>query len=239
MPESPRSTRSGQWVAGSEAGRLDIVAVLFDCDGVLVNSAASSRRSWKKWAETAGVSSLAVEEREQGRLVRDTIADVVHASMLESEVARFEEMELDDAFSVTAIPGAQELVRRLPRRRWAVVTSASRRLARARLRAAALPLPPVLVGAEDVRRGKPDPECYLLAASKLHVAIEHCLVVEDSPVGVASAKKAGARVLGLGDADNLLGVDFGPVPDFRHISIEGARGSLELHVGPELSDDSG
>ena len=130
-------------------------------------------------------------------------------------MALFEAAELQSAESVRALPGASQLVSGLVDVKWAIVTSASKNLCRARLAAAGLPVPSVLISADDVTVGKPNPECYRLAASRLGVAASRCVVIEDSGPGVRAAVSAGGAVVGLGARIEPLQVQIGPVSDLR------------------------
>ena len=193
-------------------GQLTITAavVLFDSDGVLVDSDASVAHAWGRWAVKYGLDPVRVAGMVHGRRAADTVAMLippVHRAVALGDINQF---EVEDAATVTAIPGALELVRRMGGA-WAVVTSATRALAGARLAAAGIVPPPVLVTADDVRAGKPSPEGYLAAAARLSVPAEHAVVVEDAPSGVLAARAAGVRaVIGVGaraletDADAVV-----------------------------------
>jgi sugar-phosphatase len=167
-----------------------VTAVAFDNDGVLVDSLASVDRAWRRWAAEVGVDADEVMADVHGRPSRDTVAAFVPPEAIPGAVRRIDEIELADADGVTALPGAAELLASIPAGRWAVVTSASRPLLRARLGAAGLPIPPIVVTADDVARGKPDPEGYLAAIRRLGVAPERAAVFEDSASGIAAALAA-------------------------------------------------
>jgi sugar-phosphatase len=176
---------------------IDVAAVLFDCDGVLVDSAASVERAWRRWATERGLDDDAVVAIAHGRRTEDTLRDLGFADDLASEVERIEGAEVADAASVSAFPEAAALLPALPPEAWAVVTSGTPALATSRLAAAGLPLPSVLVTADDVAAGKPDPEGYLEAARRLGRPPAECLVIEDAPAGVQAALAAGMRVVAL------------------------------------------
>jgi sugar-phosphatase len=185
-------------------------AVLFDLDGVLVFSAASVRRSWIAWAAAHGLDEREVLAASKGWRSVDTIRHVAPGLNAVAEAAQLEAEQALDVADVTAGPGSSGLLDQLADGEWAVVTSGSEPLSRARLRAAGLPAPGVLVTAERVSHGKPDPGGYLLAARLLCRAPEGCLVIEDSLAGVRSGKRAGMRVLGLtngSDAGHLAEAD--------------------------------
>jgi mannitol-1-/sugar-/sorbitol-6-phosphatase len=168
-------------------------------DGTLLDSSAVVKRVWVTWAKRHGVDVDALLSAMHGVRAEDTVRRFAHSAL---DVARETEWilqaELGDVEGVVPLEGIGLLLDRLEPDAWAVVTSATRALATVRLNAAKLPIPRVLVTAEEVRRGKPDPEGFLLAAQRLGVRIEECLVFEDSPAGVAAAKAAGAHVAIVG-----------------------------------------
>jgi HAD superfamily hydrolase (TIGR01509 family) len=177
-------------------------AVLLDMDGTLVDSDAAVERVWTSWAAEHGVDGDAVLAIAHGSppdpTVRGMLPDLDERAVAVA-AARQMDLQYDDLSDVVAAPGADVLLGALDELGlpWAVVTSADARLARARLGAAGIPDPPLLVTVEDVRVGKPDPECYLLAARRLGVDPTACLVVEDAEPGVVSGRAAGAVVAGL------------------------------------------
>ena len=171
--------------------------VLFDLDGVLVDSTPTFRRHWYRWAAEHGLDGPATFDVGQGIQTADHIRIVAPHLDAAREAERFERLEVEDAEGVEAIPGARELVASVPEERWAVVTSSIRPLALARLRSAGLPIPRVLVSAEEIARGKPAPDGYLEAARALGCPIEKAVVVEDTPPGVDAGKAAGARVVAV------------------------------------------
>jgi len=177
--------------------RMDVDAILFDIDGTLVDSTAAVERTWRSWAARCGLAAEAVLRVCHGRRTEDTVARFLPVEQRQAAVAELEEMELADLGDVIALPGTQTLVAGLPRDRWAAVTSGSRAPLQARLGAAGLPLPGVLVAAEDVTVGKPDPAGYRKAAAALGYDVTRCLVVEDAPAGVEAGRTAGAPVLAV------------------------------------------
>jgi sugar-phosphatase len=183
--------------------------ILFDCDGVLVDSDASVMSAWGRWAVELGLDPDDVLPIVHGRRSEDTIAQLLPAAERAAGVDLIDRLELDDAATVRAIPGALELVASMPADSWAVVTSGTYALATARLRAAGFELPHVLITADDVRRGKPDPEGYLAAAERLGLAPADAIVLEDAQAGIDAARAAGgSAVVGVGrpelDADALV-----------------------------------
>ena len=172
-------------------------AVLFDLDGVLVDSNPIVERHWKRWAERHGVVYERIEAIHHGRPTGEIIRHVAPHLDAAAEALVQETAGADDVDGLVAFDGAHRLVRALPPERWAVATSGTRRTASFRLAHLGFPEAPVLVTADDVRRGKPAPDPYLLAAERLGVAPEGCVVIEDAPAGIASAKAAGMRVVAV------------------------------------------
>jgi mannitol-1-/sugar-/sorbitol-6-phosphatase len=179
----------------------DVAAVLFDMDGTLVDSDAAVERAWAKWAGAHDIEpglALAIAHGAMAQAtVRRLLPDLDEAGVTVSAASQLA-LQYDDLADVTAMAGAHDLLAVLSRLGlpWAVVTSADARLAAARLGAAGI-VPPVLVTADDVADGKPHPEGYLAAAGRLGVEAARCLVVEDSPTGLAAGRAAGMRTAGL------------------------------------------
>jgi sugar-phosphatase len=174
-------------------------ALLFDNDGTLVSSLASVDRCWTRWAGEYGITAEEFARVElHGRPAAEIAADLLPAELVPQAVARIEDLEVDDVPNdgVHLLPGTRAFLDVLPAERWAVVTSATRRLAEARLDAVGI-LPKTLVAADDVTRGKPDPEPYLLAARALGVDPAHCVVFEDAPAGLAAGRAAGMTTVAL------------------------------------------
>lgn len=176
---------------------LNCSAILFDLDGVLVDSTGSVDRQWRAWAREQGIDEQKVIDVAHGVRTIEVIRRVAPHMDAETEVLRLEQREADDHDGVSLMPGAVELVGSIPEGQWGVVTSGTRLLASARLQWAGLPLPRVLVTAEDVTHGKPDPEPYLRGAQLLGAKPEDCLVIEDAPAGIQSAQAGGMKVVGL------------------------------------------
>jgi mannitol-1-/sugar-/sorbitol-6-phosphatase len=177
--------------------RIRCRGVLFDLDGVLVDSTPAVARVWAGWAREHGFEPDEVVKKAHGRpsiaTIRELLPDADHAE----EDREVERREIADVEGVVPLPGAKELLQALPVECWAIVTSCTRALARVRIAAAGLPEPKHLVTATDVRHGKPDPEPYLKGAQLLGVPASDCLVVEDAPAGIRAGKAAGAHVLAL------------------------------------------
>jgi sugar-phosphatase len=173
--------------------------LLFDSDGVLVDSDASVDLAWSRWADDWDLDRVVVVAAVHGRRSADTVALLVDPARQAAALEAIDRYEVEDAATVTALPGAAELLGSLPDGRWAVVTSGRRPLASARLAAARLPVPSVLVCADDVPAGKPDPVGYRRAATALGLPPQDCVVLEDSPAGVAAGLAAGATVVGVSE----------------------------------------
>jgi len=196
-------------------------AFLFDLDGVLVDSRSVVERTWRRWAERHQLDPLPLLQVAHGRRARDTLCMVVPNLATDAEVEWLDATELADREELPAVPGAKELVSALPPDRWAIVTSCGRDLAHLRLGSAGLPISNVMIVAEEVKRGKPAPDGYRLGAERLGYAPSDCVVFEDAPAGIASARAAGARVVGVTTthpAADLPGAD-ATIADFRGIHI--------------------
>lgn len=212
--------------------RFSVQAVLFDIDGTLVDSTGAVVRTWQAWAARRGLDLQQILEVCHGRRSEDTISLFLPADQVAAATAEMEELELADFHDVIALPGAATLLTDLPATRWAAVTSGSQTLMRARLTAVGLPVPTVLVAAEDVRAGKPDPEGYLKAAAALGWDIGRCLVVEDAPAGISAGRAAGALTLAVAtshDAAQLTAAD-AVVADLTACSVEATGDGLVVSV---------
>jgi len=171
-------------------------AILFDLDGVLVDSTKSVEREWRVWAKEHGIDGDAVMAIAHGVRSREVIKAVAPHLDAEMEALKLENREASDD-GLVVMPGAIELVHSIPKDSWGVVTSGTRRLASARLRLAGVPDPKVLVAADDVSNGKPHPEPYLKGAERLGVKPEECVVIGDAPAGIQAAHAAGMKAIGL------------------------------------------
>lgn len=171
--------------------------MIFDLDGVLVDSRVVVERHWRQWAAQHNLDMAEIMRVAHGRRTVETIRLVAPYLDAEAEAAHFEAGEAFDTDGLVEIDGATRLVRSLPGDSWAVATSGSRDIAMTRLGYAGVAMPTVLVTADDVKQGKPDPEAYLLASERLGVAPEGCVVVEDAPAGIEAAHAAGMRVIAV------------------------------------------
>ncbi|HEU4747681.1 MAG TPA: HAD-IA family hydrolase [Gemmatimonadaceae bacterium] len=172
-------------------------AILFDLDGVLVDSAACVERTWRHWAEQNGLDQSRVIAEAHGRRTIETVQRVAPHLAAPSEVVALAQSESSTTEGVFEVPGARELLAPLPLHLWAIVTSGVRAVATLRIRHTGLPMPRVLVCADDIARGKPDPEGYLTAAQRLGVTPEDCVVIEDAPAGLKAARAAGMRAIAI------------------------------------------
>jgi sugar-phosphatase len=177
--------------------KIQCRGVLFDLDGVLVDSTPAVARVWAKWAAKHGLVADEVVRQAHGRPSIATIRDLLPDADHEAENLEVERGEIEDVDGVIPLPGALELLQALSQDRWTIATSCTRRLAEVRIRAAGLPVPRHMITSTDVLRGKPDPEPYTKAAQILGFAPADCIVVEDAPAGIRAGKAAGARVLAL------------------------------------------
>jgi mannitol-1-/sugar-/sorbitol-6-phosphatase len=196
-------------------------AILFDLDGVLIDSTRSVDRQWRIWAREHGIDEEKVIAIAHGVRALEVIAVVAPHLDANEALRKLESREARDHENVAVMPGAGELVKTIPDGRWGVVTSGTRDLASARLRLGGIPVPKVLVTAEDVVSGKPHPEPYFRGASLLGVKPEECLVIEDAPAGIRSAHAGGMKVVGFAstyDKDKLEEAD-AVVQNFADLSV--------------------
>lgn len=214
---------------------LECNAVLFDLDGVLVDSARVVIRTWRTWARQKGLSAERFIEVAHGRRPAETLRLIAPDLDAESEAAELERIEVKDTDGILKVEGALQLLGTLPEGSWTVVTSGSRSLASGRMRYVGLPLPERFVTADDVENGKPHPEAYLKGAEILGASPETCVVVEDAPAGIQSAKAAGMKVVAvatthreeqLHEADAVVGA----LSDVRILSQAGVGGDGPMRL---------
>lgn len=175
--------------------RLECRGVLFDMDGVLIDSTLAVARVWRRWAQERGFDPEHVAHIAQGRPSLTTIRELLPEADHQTENLRVERREMEDLEGVVACAGARELLAALPAASWALVTSSTRPLAEVRLRACRLPIPERMVTGSDIEHGKPHPEPFLKGAALLGLSPEDCLIVEDTAAGIRAGKAAGCRVL--------------------------------------------
>ncbi len=182
------------------ATTVETKGLLFDMDGVLVSSIGSVNRCWLRWCREYAIPNAESFQVPHGTRARDIIRQLrpdFDEAEVDKALVRIEDIEIEDVADLKVLPGAGELLAALPPERWAIVTSATRRLLVARLQVAGLPVPERIISGEMVVLGKPDAEPYLRGAALLGFAPAECVVVEDAPSGVASGVAAGCRVLGV------------------------------------------
>ncbi|MEU4656271.1 HAD family hydrolase [Streptomyces sp. NPDC023723] len=208
-------------------------ALLFDNDGTLLSSLESVRRCWTRWAGEYGITAERFGQVElHGRTAAEVAADLLPADVVPGAVARIEDLEVEDVpgGGVHLLPGTRGFLDALPADRWAVVTSATRRLAEARLAAVGI-LPKTLIAADDITRGKPDPEPYLLGARALGVDPAACVVFEDAPAGLRSGRAAGMRTVALATTHRAAELDADlVVEDLSALSVLVTDGGVEISV---------
>lgn len=220
--------------------QLTCQAVLFDLDGVLADSMENVERHWRRWAERNGLDADSIMGVVHGRPARDSIRELAPEADQEAEFRWLEQAEADDTEGVKPIAGAGELMAQVPVGRMGVVTSGSDPVARARLGHVGLTPPPVWVTADDITRGKPDPEPYQLGAEKLGVGAAQCVVIEDSPAGIRAGQAAGAPVIAVLTSHSVEAVGFADavVASLNDIQVqEDGTGSLVITlrtVSPQL-----
>jgi sugar-phosphatase len=219
-----------------EAAAARVSAVLFDLDGVLVDSLRVVERAWRRWAGEQAISADDVLAEVHGRTAREVIAmfapdlDPVEQAL---QVSRYETQHGGD---LAVVPGARECVALAGHGRWAVVTSGIRDIAIARLAAVGLPVPEVMITADDVLAGKPDPEPYRRAAAALAVPAAECVVVEDAPMGVLAAKRAGMTVLAVTTTHTVAALDRA---DLVFPGMHDVTGWLRTKTGAQPGQESG
>jgi sugar-phosphatase len=172
-------------------------ALLFDLDGVLIDSTPAVARVWHQWALDHGFNPEEVVARAHGRPSLATVRDYLPHADHDAENREVERREIADLAGVVPLPGALALLASLPLDRWTIVTSCTRRLAEVRIKAAGLPLPARMVTSTDITHGKPHPEPYLKGVSLLGFPAAQCVVLEDAPAGIRSGKSAAAKVIAL------------------------------------------
>jgi sugar-phosphatase len=197
--------------------------LLFDLDGVLVDSTPAVARVWTKWAIARGLDPEETVRQAHGRPSIATVRDILPDADYEKENEVILRGEIEDTEGVIALPGARELLSSLPENQWALVTSCSRPLAEVRLKVAGLPTPRNIVTCDDVTNGKPDPEPYIKGAALLGVPASKCVVFEDAPAGIRAGKAAGALVIALPTTSpqaelEAAGADW-VLPDYQNLFV--------------------
>jgi sugar-phosphatase len=215
--------------------QLHCGALLFDLDGVLIDSTPAVERVWRGWAIERGFDPDKVVASAHGRPSLTTVREYLPHADHELENREVERREIEDIAGVVPLPGALELLATLPADRWTIVTSCTRRLAEVRIKAAGLPLPKKMITSNDIIHGKPHPEPYLKGASLLGFLPSDCVVVEDAPAGIRSGKAAGSRVIAfLRTAQESVVRDAGAAWILRScadIRLASVREGLNLTLG--------
>lgn len=193
-------------------------AILFDMDGTLINSIPAVERSWRRWAGEFNIPEAGSFTLAHGTPAKDLVAQLVPAEDVARAFARIVQLELEDTDGIELLAGTVQALEQLPADRQAIVTSCTRDLALARIAATGLIRPEVLVAADDVARGKPDPEPFRRGAELLGFDPARCLVVEDAPTGLIAAKAAGCATLAVAGTHDLDELDAdAAVPDLSHV----------------------
>ncbi len=200
-------------------------ALLFDLDGVLVDSLGCVARVWRRWALRHGLDANVLIRAGLGRRTSEVLRAIAPHLDVEAETQILDHMEEEDTKGMLAIPGARALVDALGPDQWAIVTSGGRQLSTLKLTVTGLPIPRVFVTGEDVMHGKPDPQCYLRAAALLNVEPRDAIVIEDAPIGIAAARAAGMGVVGVSRDGALPDTDL-TVPDLSRLRAEVRDGWL-------------
>lgn len=207
---------------------------IFDVDGVVLDSIPAYQKAWAAWAREYGVDQEAIWAVAHGRRPVDIIRSVGGGLDVTAALTRFEGLIQREYESVGAHDGARGLLTTLPWSSWTVATSGGRAWVEAAFRRLRLPVPCQGVYGGDIRHGKPDPGCFLLAAQRLRAAPADCVVVEDSASGVIAGKAAGMTVIAvttthaaedLQQADSIYGSLAEAAGLIRSLAREGDRGS--------------
>lgn len=207
-------------------------AFLFDMDGTVLNSIAAAERIWTRWARRHGVDVDSFLPTIHGARAIDTVnRQALPGVDAEAEAAWITEAEIEDVEGIVEVCGAADFLNSLPARQWAIVTSAPRTLALRRMAAAGIPQPEVMVTAEDVSAGKPDPAGYQLAARRLGVEVTECLIFEDATVGILAAEAAGSDLLVITSThEHPIETAHAKMTSYDSVSVQlDASGHLRLH----------
>ncbi len=215
----------------SQRTEVEAAGLLFDMDGVLISSIGSVVRCWRAWCRLYDVPGADTYEVPHGMRA----VEILHSLRPDIDPAEalrvIEDLELADTADLRVLPGVKALLASLPPEQWTIVTSATRRLLLGRLAAAGLPTPERLIAADDVTRGKPDPEPYRRGAELLGLDPEQCVVVEDAPSGVSAGLAAGCRVLGVLGTHTPADLSHATwlVPSLEHLRVVSDGATLTLH----------
>ena len=207
-------------------------------DGILISSLGSVERSWTQWARMRGIDPEHALGIAHGRRAIETVARLRPDLDSEAELKVIEDLEIEDNEGLSVLPGVLELLAALPPAHWTVVTSATERLARARMAAGGIPVPARLVTANQVTRGKPHPEPFLAGAALLGFTPEECVVFEDSSSGAQAGRAAGCTVVATTFSHPIETLDAAHylVADLTGVRVEQEAGSLVLRLTPLAGD---
>ena len=211
---------------------LTASVLLFDMDGTLVDSTASVERAWSRFAARHGLDAAAILAVAHGRPTIEVVAEFApHGVDVVAETDRIEAEEIDRTDGISEIPGSAALLSGLDRDRWAVVTSATRALTTRRLAAVGIPLPKILVAADDVTKGKPHPQPYMLAAKALGFDARDAVVFEDAPAGLTSALAAGATTVVVGGYKGGPSEGLPRITDFLGVKVAPSDTGMTVTLG--------
>jgi sugar-phosphatase len=212
-------------------------AILFDLDGVLVDSAERVEKTWREWAARHRLDAELVIAAAHGRRTVETVALVAPELNADAELRALETSEATNSDGVYEVAGARDLLQLMPANRWAVVTSGIRAVAEFRIRYTGLPIPAVMICAEEISRGKPDPEGYLAAAGRLGFSPTDCVVIEDAPPGIEAAKAAGMRAIAIATTypANRLGAADLVVGRLSDLNVESVGEDIQITYSPSTS----
>lgn len=213
---------------------VETKGLLFDMDGVLISSIGSVERCWRRWAEIYDVPNAETYTVPHGVRAIDIVKSLRPDIDPQEGLRVIEDMEIEDMADLKVLPGVKKLLESLPLERWAIVTSATRRLLLGRLEAAGLPIPERIISGDMVERGKPDPEPYRRGAELLGLRPEDCVVVEDAPSGVGAGVAAGCPVLGVLGTHSLAELQqaMWVAPSLEGVTVTTLADKLELHFEP-------
>ncbi|MBV8629805.1 MAG: HAD-IA family hydrolase [Silvibacterium sp.] len=213
---------------------LRVRGILFDMDGVLVSSLGSVERSWKTWAEARGIDPALAIRTAHGRRAIETVR-LLRPDLNDAEELKWiEDMEVEDNEGLEILHGVKPILESLPEKYWTVVTSATDRLARARMMYGGIPVPARMITADVVSKGKPDPEPYRRGAELLGLAAKDCVVVEDSASGAKAGHAAGCKVLATlfsHSLESLAAADW-IVRSLEEVSVRVVEDQVELQFEP-------
>jgi mannitol-1-/sugar-/sorbitol-6-phosphatase len=213
---------------------LRVRGILFDMDGVLVSSLGSVERSWTTWAKSRGIDSALAIRTAHGRRAIETVRLLRPDLNDAQELKWIEDMEVEDNAGLEILPGVKTMLEALPEKYWTVVTSATDRLARARMAYGGIPVPARIVTADVVKKGKPDPEPYRRGAELLGLAPQDCLVIEDSASGAKAGHAAGCKVLATlfsHSLESLIAADW-IVRSLEDVYVHVIEDQVELEFEP-------